>query len=207
MKTIRSLLLLCTVVVLTMTSSAAAGDVSQGAWHHDAIAFCVESGLMMGRDSGFCPDEPVTLAELAVAMNRLHSLLQSGSPITWDFNPAYLEIEATPYNMWFVHSAQQLSLWGFSPDTYAPLGYDQPAARMDVIKILKRILDYDLSAIADVDDIPDVAEDGECYSFLLSLYRAGIIKGKGGNIFCPNDSLTRAELAAILSRVSACVSS
>lgn len=55
----------------------------------------------------------------------------------------------------------------------------------------------------DYDYIPDVSERSEYADEILALYRAGILTGdERTRAFRPSDTITRAEAAAIISRVA-----
>lgn len=51
-------------------------DVKDDAWYADEVDYCKEHGLMSGvSNTKFDPDKPVTRAEVAVVLSRLHKLL------------------------------------------------------------------------------------------------------------------------------------
>ncbi|MBR2047145.1 MAG: S-layer homology domain-containing protein [Oscillospiraceae bacterium] len=51
-------------------------DVPQDAWYAEAVAYCARHELMVGREDGsFDPLAPVTRAELAAVVQRLHQAL------------------------------------------------------------------------------------------------------------------------------------
>ena len=51
-------------------------DVPKDAWYADEVAYCAEYGLMIGDGNGkFRPDEPITRAEIAAVVSRLHKML------------------------------------------------------------------------------------------------------------------------------------
>ena len=47
----------------------------------------------------------------------------------------------------------------------------------------------------------DVPEDAWFYGAVADAYEAGLVKGKSGTVFAPDDNVTRAEVAAMLSRL------
>jgi len=51
-------------------------DVAPEKWYAQSIAYCVEHGIMQGDGNGkFRPEEPITRAEVAAVMERLHKML------------------------------------------------------------------------------------------------------------------------------------
>ena len=54
-------------------AKAGFSDVAEDAWYAEAVEYCARRGLMQGRGNGlFVPEEPVTRAELAEVLMRLH---------------------------------------------------------------------------------------------------------------------------------------
>ena len=82
--------------------------------------------------------------------------------------------------------------------------YDRPAKRHEVASIVKTAMKEDYyTPINDIDMIADVAEEQPYFEDVLCLYRAGIFAGSDdyGN-FRPEDTITRAETAAVIIRVA-----
>lgn len=61
---------------VTKENSTHFSDVSAEEWYAASVDYCLEHGLMVGVGGGkFNPDEPVTRAQLAVVVARLHKAL------------------------------------------------------------------------------------------------------------------------------------
>ena len=83
---------------------------------------------------------------------------------------------------------------------------NQAAARWQFAKILAASLPSEaLGAINEVSlqNIPDVDAPADYASVILALYQAGILTGDAGShAFRPDDTITRAEAAAIITRMA-----
>ena len=80
---------------------------------------------------------------------------------------------------------------------------NQPINRIDFANLMRRALSEDMiEPINYIYRIPDVKEEGNEYA-VYELYRAGILAGSGENkVFWKESNITRAEVAAILIRMS-----
>ena len=89
-----------------------------------------------------------------------------------------------------------------SSDEYSSL--DAYATRAQIAHIFaKATSDFAVVNDIDYDYIPDVSERSEYADEILALYRAGILTGdERTRAFRPSDTITRAEAAAIISRVA-----
>ena len=81
---------------------------------------------------------------------------------------------------------------------------DAYATRAQIAHIFaKATSDFAVVNDIDYDYIPDVSERSEYADEILALYRAGILTGdERTRAFRPSDTITRAEAAAIISRVA-----
>ena len=89
-----------------------------------------------------------------------------------------------------------------SSDEYSSL--DAYATRAQIAHIFaKATSDFAVVNDIDYDYISDVSERSEYADEILALYRAGILTGdERTRAFRPSDTITRAEAAAIISRVA-----
>ena len=81
-------------------------------------------------------------------------------------------------------------------------GIHKEITRQDAAVILKRIADYKgiaLVAIREYDEFTDGNEiGGYAAAAVKDLYCGGVISGKGGGYFAPEDTCTRAEAAKMI---------
>ena len=174
---------------------AAFEDVPEDAWYASAVADVFAFGLMQGDGAGrFHPEGEVTVAEALVMAARIHRSYAGGG----DFSPA----EEGEWYLPFLEYALSHEL--AAPDT---IGRDltRTATRAQFAQILAAALpDEALAAINEVPDgsIPDVDASDAFAGAVYKLYRAGVLTGGSGGSFLPDNEITRAETAAIISRMA-----
>lgn len=83
---------------------------------------------------------------------------------------------------------------GYSNGTFKP---GQNITRQDAAKLLALVLDLDVKNVSDP-GFKDVSKTSPYYSYIAALVEAGIISGYEDNTFKPGDSLTRAQMAKII---------
>ncbi len=187
-------------------------DVDVSHWAYTEIAAACGLGIMNGVGGGsFDPDGKVTRAQMVTVLWRMAGCpkpLDNDEPGVmypqvwedwWDewYGPAFL---------WALSVELTLGVNGIH-DSQAEIAANREITRGEVAMFMsryarivdKRFVDYtaiDDSSFEDVDDVPAWCDMGFCCA-------AGIINGKsiGGKLYlAPNDTLTRAELAAIMQR-------
>ena len=174
-------------------NSGSFGDVKSGDWFYENVKTTYELGLMKGTGSGtFSPGNNVTLAETITLAARIHSIYYTGSDdfASYDGGNWY-----DPY----VDYARQNNI----VNTY--YNYSRPATREEFVHILAKALpDEALENIAgrvsfaDSGDITYMAE-------VRLLSGAGVINGikeDGKTYFKPLNTITRAEVAAVVGRMA-----
>ncbi len=193
------LLIFCAVTGFTIPASAASGavfsDISKDAWYSEAVEFCLETGLMNGTsDTLFSPDAPMTRGMLATVLYR-----QAGSPPQEEENLGY-PFADVPGNSWYADGIYWARLQGvingYTDDRFGP---DDPVTREQLVTILWRSSGSPqpegILTFSDRDSISSYAADAVAWA-----QENGIINGREGGRFDPEDSSTRAEIAAVLFR-------
>lgn len=169
-------------------------DIAEGVWWTENIAAAYELGLMKGNaDGSFAPKGSISIIETIVIACRLHA-------IYWSTGESFTQ--GTPWYQVYLDYAAD---WGIvSADRYPDV--KAAATRSDFAYILSRaISEHSLPAINDVPDgaIPDLALDADCFRAVYLLYRAGILTGSDDiGSFKPESTITRAEAAAIITRIA-----
>ena len=179
-------------------------DVKDGDWFAPSVISAYEYGLLDGRGGGFfAPTGSVTIAELLTIAARLHAIYMTGSD---EVIPAAADGESwyQPY----VDYLKGEKLLGESFEGF----YLLPASRAQMAGIFAFALPSDwyeepnadivTTAYASGDYIADVTLKTPYRSEILLMYRRGLLSGmdeKGS--FCPERSVSRAEIAALLTRV------
>lgn len=180
-------------------SNAAFQDVSADAWYAGAVKSAYEMAMMNGvSESEFLVSGNVTIAQSICMAARIHSIYYNDG---YDFTAADGEAWYMPY----VNYARANNMLAGKYDFRANSGinYDQEALRVQFAEILSAALpDDQLTALKQTTVIPDVpAGSGEArFEAVYQLYNAGVLNGDGEG-FKPWRTITRAEVAAVVSRM------
>ncbi len=179
-------------------------DVPAGSWYAAPAASAYEYGLLEGRGSGqFAPNDSITVAELFTLSARLSSIYEGGDPA------AVFPRSAEPSD-WFRPYLSYLSERGLL--TFTLDDYGVPATRAQMAAIFSRSLpdawydDRNAQLIADAyasrDFITDVTDYTPYQMQILWMYRQGLLVGVDAQgSFHPQNCVTRAEIAALLTRI------
>lgn len=161
-------------------SAAFYPDVPSGAWYADAAKVCYETGIMLGTQVGFAPDNTVTVAETAVISARLAGAV-NGKEVPAGEN-------------WYKPSVDLLTGLGVA----VPSDLFAPATREEFFSMLAAVLPADYTAaVNSITALPDTDS-----SEVLRFYNAGILTGTDAyGTFNGGGVLTRKEAAAMIARV------
>ncbi|MBQ9985732.1 MAG: S-layer homology domain-containing protein [Oscillospiraceae bacterium] len=167
-------------------------DVAAGDWFAQNVIAAYELGLVKGSsDVTFNPKGNITVAETIALASRLHNIYNGGD--------GKFEQGSPWYQVYVDYATEEKIL----RDTYRDL--NAKISRANFAFVLANALPADaLSAINDVPNgtLPDVADDYKADSIYL-LYRAGVLTGNDEfGTFNPNSTITRAEVAAIVTRMA-----
>ena len=189
--------LLAVVMLLAMSLPAFAAvddtgftDVAADAWYADAVEYVRDKGLMSGTGADtFSPEATTSRGQIAAILYRA-----AGSPAVTGDNP-FPDVESAAY---YTDAARWASasgiISGYSNGNFGP---NDPITREQFAAILWR---YAGSPAADAGE--DFADEDTIFPYASTAVdwaRAnGIINGKEGNRFDPDDSATRAQAAVIL---------
>lgn len=180
-------------------SNATFQDVSTDAWYAGAVKSAYEMAMMNGvSEWEFLVSGNVTLAQSICMAARIHSIYYNDG---YDFTAADGEAWYMPY----VNYARANNMLAAKYDlrSNAGINYDQEALRVQFAEILSAALpDDQLTALKQTTLIPDVpANSGEArFEAVYQLYNAGVLNGDGEG-FKPWRTITRAEVAAVVSRM------
>ena len=167
-------------------------DVTAGAWYVEPVRYCVENGLMDGTSStAFSPNESATRAVLVTALYR-----QAGSPAVQQ-EASFADVPAgAAYADAVSWAAANGIAGGYDNGRF---GGEDPVTREQFAAMLWRMEGQPVTgtagAFADQDEISVYAVNAAAWA-----KNAGIVSGKEGNLFAPQDNITRGEAAAMLYR-------
>ncbi|WP_315911007.1 RCC1 domain-containing protein [Xylanibacillus composti] len=166
-------------------------DIS-GHWAEASIKKAVVDGIVAGYPDGtFKPNHPVTRAEFIVMLAGAMKLDGAGAALhfqdqdqigSWAKGAAALAVEAGIVS-------------GYEDGSFRP---DAKITRAEMASMIAQALKARVDAngqtgFADDEDIPNWAKGA-----VEAIRKLGIVSGRGGNQFAPNDTATRAEAVVML---------
>lgn len=169
-------------------------DVTASAWYTKNVASAVEFGLMNGLETGaFNPDGNVTVAQAVTLAARIHAIYTNGSA-------NFKQTSGTQWHKVYYDYCYQNKILTAS---YHRDIANWTITRAQFAEIFAKALPAEaLSAKNTVNRIPDVPSSASYAGAVFTLYRAGILTGNEYNQFQPTKAITRAQVAAIASRMA-----
>ncbi len=170
-------------------------DISENEWFgynkQRVVCKAYELGLMQGKGANFDPNVGVTLAEAITMAARVNNIYDGGS---WIFN------KSLPWYYSYLEYAVHKEIVDF--DTFEDL--TKPATRAEMAYIFARALpEGEFAPINKIETLPDVNANTPYQKEIFTLYRSGILTGNDAyGTFGPNTSITRAQAAAIITRIA-----
>ena len=185
---------------LSPSRRAAFQDVSGADWYDVWVDIAYNTGLMVGAGDGkFEPLRTLTVAETL----RLAACLESRARRD-DF---HLQTVSGP--LWYSSSVAYCEASGIiAPGEFGQDDLSRPITRAEMARIFSattpvRSMEYRNSLAQVQSKIPDVNKGDFAADAIFGLYAKGILNGTDSALtFRPGDSLTRAEAAAIVSRIA-----
>lgn len=167
-------------------------DVPADAWYAENVRTACEYGLMQGKGQGkFMPGGKLSVAETLAIACRLHNFFQGGDGVIG---------QSAPWYQSYIDYAAEHEIITFP--SASPSFWNESIERSLFSRILSQSIPA--SALPAINDIPmgtiiDVDFD-ENTEAIYQLFNAGILTGTNG-WFCPAATISRAEAAAIISRI------
>ncbi len=169
-------------------------DVEPNSWYEESVKLVYEYGIMGGKGDGiFAPNDQITLVEVIKMASVVHNIYNGG-----DGESAFKK-EAAKWHEPYVY---------YAFDTYLPNGvrfggYESPSSKGNLAFVLGSSVPSDeFYTIRTMAYIPGLPTSYDYYNLTMTLFKAGILSGnsKYGH-YNPDALVTRAEAAAILSRI------
>ncbi|MFD0716204.1 S-layer homology domain-containing protein [Paenibacillus sp. GCM10027626] len=166
-----------------------------GHWGESSIIRAAAKGIVSGYPDGtFRPNNPITRAEFTVMLVSALKLDGTGAELTfkdqakigaWAKQAVALAVQAGIVN-------------GYEDDSFRA---DAQITRAEMASMIARASGLSLdpnarTSFADEEDIPKWAKGA-----VEAIKRFGIVNGRGGNKFVPNDTVTRTEAVVMLLRM------
>lgn len=163
-------------------------DVAQSSWYYESVAIAEALKLMEAENGRFRPDDTVSCATLLHAAVAVYD--------------RYYGVDDQPEAAsTLLYDLRQAKQYGILSDSAAIP--DKPVTRAEVAVYLYRALHgRELAAQNHVDALPDMHATDWGYAETMALYEAGVLRGTdAAGSANPNATITRAELAVLLSRL------
>lgn len=171
-------------------------DVNEAHWAYAYIEKMAREGIMNGTGNyQFEPEAPLTRAAVVKMLASLVKAEVAQSSLTFYDVP-----QSEWYNPYVAWGVANGIVTGYSDTEFAP---DKAITRQELAAMIVRFLGkYNVfcpvttekAAFAD-----DAAIEAYAYDAVYTLQMAGILNGKGDNMFAPADNTTRAEAAKVFS--------
>lgn len=180
-------------------------DVSPDYWAADVISYVTENGLFQGTsDTEFEPQSPMTRAMYVTVLKRFGEKIDPMFDIPCD-NPAHFnDVDADTWYHDAVAWAGGIGIVnGIGDNKFAP---SEPITREQIAVItinFASLCGIDLSEFSTVDafEFTDSADISSWAANAVSTaQKTGLISGRENGVFAPQETATRAEVAAILQR-------
>ena len=167
-------------------------DVMQSAWYYSNVRAAYEYGLMVGMGDGmFSPEGQVKVSEIVTLACRLHDI--------WHDRHISFQNDGRWYDGYVNYA---LACGILRPGQFTD--YERPAARKEVAEVFAAALPPEAFSMKNPEKaIPDVTGSEVYGPAVYQLYQAGILQGyDAGGSFAPDRTITRAETAAIATRIA-----
>ncbi len=167
-------------------------------WAHDALAFCVEYGILNGNAYGdLCPSDYASRAQLAAMLVRLFHAMP-----TADLN-GYTDVEE---GAWYYGEMSRAVAMGIFEGSGGKLMPQQPITREQAFTVLARAFGV---AAKNVDALEAFSDGSSVSSWAASsvagMLEAGYIHGTSNGTINPKGNITRQELAQVLFNALDCI--
>lgn len=164
-------------------------------WAQEAISDMEERGWMKGISSThFAPDKPLTRAQAAVILVRALNLEEDKSN-----NSSFIDVSGRHWAKEEIEIISQHGIMkGISFERFAP---EQPLTREQMAVMLDRI--FGKEEVEETDNLfKDINLDRWSYQSILTMNAQGIFMGYEDGTFRPKENISRAQMAALMSRLS-----
>ncbi|GIQ62468.1 hypothetical protein PACILC2_10360 [Paenibacillus cisolokensis] len=166
-----------------------------GHWAEDYIMRAAAKGIVSGYPDGTIkPNHPVTRAEFTVMLAGALKLEGNGSALTFTDHD-----QIAGWAKQAVAQAVQAGIVvGFSDGSFRP---NAQITRVEMAAMIARALQLQLNANASTGFADDEAIPQWAKGAVEAIRKLGIVDGRGGNRFVPNETATRAEATVMLLRL------
>ncbi len=166
-------------------------------WAKKYVADLYKKGLINGRGDGYCPEDKVTRAEWVTMMLRSAGKSGQGS-----YNNCFTDVNAGDWYAKDIQTAFALGIIKGSDNGFMP---NENITREQMAKIAidtYELVKGEINEKSDLNKFTDSKNVSEwAVSYMEKAIKLEIINGMSDNSLSPKSTATRAEAAAVLSRV------
>lgn len=171
-------------------------DVKKASWYYDDVYYAWENELMNGLlAETFGPGRTMTRGMLVTVLGRADSV-DTGKFTGDSFTDVSKDSYYAPYVEW---AKENNIVGGVGNNRFSP---ERSITRAEIALILTRYADYkkiELPKTKPVIDFTDI-QGIQAESAIKALTQAGVINGKTPELFVPNGTALRSEVAAMMHR-------
>lgn len=190
-KKILQVMAICSFLVVSVNANDLSyRDVDENAWYYEDVKISTEEGILKGKsEEEFCPNSNLKISEALTIASKVYAKLNEEA-LYLEFNDNWY----TPYVSYAIAKGI------ISQDEF--VNFSQDITRREFAKICYRILNNENYTLNSIEFIPDLDESDENYVAIRTLYNLGVITGVDEyGSFQPNECITRAQMAAVLTRI------
>lgn len=170
-------------------------DVPNSAWYYDYVYELVDRGVIAGyEDSTFRPNKNITRAEIA----KIIACITDENTKIYDGYSEFSDCRGHWADEYINWAAEKGIVNGVGSDKFDP---DAPITREALCTMVMRYAKYEAFYPQKIVEPAGFSDDNNISSWardsVYHMQQAGIINGKGNNLFDPQGKATRAECAKI----------
>ncbi|MBM6619069.1 glycosyl hydrolase family 18 protein [Bacillus suaedaesalsae] len=166
-----------------------------GHWAEEDIKVIYEKGWMKGKTlTGFFPDDPLTRAEAAVILVRALSLEPKST-----IGNSFSDVSTTYWAKKEIEIASQHGL--FVGEELGKFKPGEELTREQMAVVLRRALNLNEEKVA-ISPFKDIVNTRWSYNDIATMNKNGIFSGFNDGTFRPIEGITRAQMAALLNRIT-----
>ncbi|MBT2641701.1 S-layer homology domain-containing protein [Bacillus sp. ISL-41] len=168
-------------------------DVPVSYWARESIDYTYENNYMVGNGPYFFPNNSVTRAEAAAVISRVYSLAAPPESVK-----SFTDVQQSYWAYSYIEAVNAKGIMnGTSKGVFSPL---DPVTREQMAAMIARLFGEE---IPDVTEAPflDVSLTAWSADSIAFVKERGIFMGDGQGLFHPQNKLSRAEFAALITRL------
>lgn len=177
-------------------------DVNSDSWYYSHVTFVTQENIFNGTTpTTFAPEQSITRAQFVTILGRYAGIADTnpGTPVEGAFEDVDKGGYYAAHVVWAV---EQGIVNGTSPKTFSP---EEKISRQDMATMIYRFAKAANIQLPDTGSVAAFGDDSKIANYakdaVYAMKKAGIIDGRGDNLFVPADTATRAEAAAIMHRL------